>query len=528
MASLIFQDVSFSYPGSPAQLFDRVNFGVSYGWVGIVGANGAGKTTLLQLACGLLAVESGRIHRPARAAYCPQRTDAPPPELSSLLSSFDGEAYRIRGALEVEDDFIDRWDTLSHGERKRAQIAACLWKRPTLFTIDEPTNHLDARARSIVFDALRAFRGVGLLVSHDRELLDQLCTNSLFLFPPTAALRSGGYTDARARLDAENRDVLERKQQAARDRRRLRTEMAERRQRVKKAHKARSKRGIDRKDHDAKEKVDRARLADSGAGKNLRQLEGRLRQASEQEAALTVRKERATGISLHGRRSQRNALLTVGAIDLPLGEERVLRVPDLLVQPGDRIALIGPNGGGKSTLVRHILSGLRLPPEQVVSIPQEVRVEAASEVLGAVKALAGSQLGEVMQWVSRLGSDPHQLLDSLAPSPGEVRKLMLSLRMADAPVLLILDEPTNHMDLPSVECLESALTDYPGGLLLVSHDLRFLRALTTTTWEIVPSQGKGASSHMIVRRRPPEKEPIEPRAARHVLMKCVGKKEDRG
>ena len=510
MASLVFQDISFSYPGSPVRLLDHIDFGVSEGWLGVVGANGAGKTTLLQLACGLLAVQSGRIHRPERAVYCPQRTDAPSPELSSLLSSFDGEAYRIRGALEIEDDFIDRWDTLSHGERKRAQIAACLWTRPTLFAIDEPTNHLDSRAQSIVFDALRTFPGVGLLVSHDRELLDRLCTNSLFVFPPTTTLRSGGYSDARAGLDAENQHILEMKQQAARHRRLLHTEMDERRQRVRKAHKARSKRGIDRKDHDAKEKIDRARIADGGAGKSLRQLEGRVRQASEQEAALVVRKERVTGISLQGRRSQRNALFSIAATELALGEDRRLTVPDLLMQPANRVALIGPNGGGKSTLVRHILSGLKLPPEEVVSIPQEIRAEAASEVLEAVKRLAGSRLGEVMQWVSRLGSDPHQLLDSLTPSPGEVRKLMLSLRMTDAPVLLILDEPTNHMDLPSVECLESALREYPGGLLLVSHDLRFLHALTTTTWEIVSPHGERGSSQLIVRQRPPEWEPSEP------------------
>ena len=504
MASLVFQDVSFSYPGSPVQLLDRMDFGVSEGWVGIVGANGAGKTTLLQLACGLLAAQSGTIHRPERAAYCPQRTDAPSPELSSLLSSYDGEAYRIRGALEVEDDFIDRWDTLSHGERKRAQIAACLWTRPTLFAVDEPTNHLDEHAQSIVFDALRTFRGVGLLVSHDRELLDRLCTNSLFLFPPTAALRSGGYSDARAGLDTENRHVLERKQQAARHRRLLRTEMDERRQRVRKAHKARSKRGIDRKDHDAKEKIDQARVADGGAGKNLRQLEGRLRQATEQEAVLTVRKDRVTGISLQGRRSQRNALLSIEATELPLGVDRRLLVPDLLMQPGDRIALIGANGVGKSTLVRHIVARMDLPPAEVVSIPQEISAEAARGVLEAVKELAGSRLGEVMQWVSRLGSDPHQLLDSLTPSPGEVRKLMLSLRMTDAPVLLILDEPTNHMDLPSVECLESALREYPGGLLLVSHDLRFLRPLTGTTWEISFDGERRGISRLRVRHRPPE------------------------
>ena len=108
--------------------------------------------------------------------------------------------------------------------------------------------------------------------------------------------------------------------------------------------------------------------------------------------------------------------------------------------------------------------------------------------------MARQQLGEVMQWVSRLGSDPHQLLESGIPSPGEVRKLMLALRMSDTPALLVMDEPTNHMDVPSIECLESALQGFLGGLLLVSHDERFLCRLTSATWEIRPKDSSGEDS----------------------------------
>ena len=100
--------------------------------------------------------------------------------------------------------------------------------------------------------------------------------------------------------------------------------------------------------------------------------------------------------------------------------------------------------------------------------------------------LRGRALGDVMRWVSRLGSEARLLLESAVPSPGEVRKLMLAMRIADHPHLIIMDEPTNHMDLPSIECLEEALGDFSGALLLVSHDLRFLDPLTSLVWTIHP------------------------------------------
>lgn len=484
MASLVFQNVSFSYPGSPVCLLDSINFGVSEGWTGVIGENGAGKTTLLQLASKLLDPESGRIHRPGDAVYCPQRTDNPLPELSTLLASSEGDAYRIRGSLEIEDDFLDRWQTLSHGERKRAQIGACLWMRPNLLAIDEPTNHLDSKARSLVFNTLRTHRGIGLLVSHNRDLLDWLCGHCLFIEPPHAILRSGGYTQARASLEQENQYAIEQKTKASQDRKRMEREFATRRTHQQKADKARSKRGIDRKDHDAKGKANLAKATDGGAGKNIRQLEGRVRQAQSKEASFRIRKQRKTGIRLSGQRSHRNALFRIESGELALGENRLLQFPDLLMLPMDRIAVVGPNGAGKSTLIRHIMAHIDLPMNQMVYIPQEITAKEAADVLENTKVLASRKLGEVMRWVNHLGSDPHQLLESLVPSPGEIRKLMLALRMTDQPVLVVMDEPTNHMDLPSIECLESALREYGGGLLLVSHDERFLSKLTDTLWNI--------------------------------------------
>lgn len=478
--------MSFSYDAAPDGLFHDVRFGVSEGWIGLIGPNGAGKTTLLRLACGELAPRAGSVEAPRRALYCPQRTDKPMSEFARFLDATDGEAYRIRGRLGIEGDWLTRWATLSHGERKRAQIGTCLWLQPDLLAVDEPTNHLDLEARRMVFESLRSYRGVGLLVSHDRKLLDDLCTHCLFVDPPDVVLRSGGYTIAREALQQEAKASREVQRRARNERKKIERELIRRREHQQKADRGRSKRGIDRHDHDAKEKIDRARVSDSGSGKRLRQLKGRLQHARQSEDSISAAAQASLWAGFNGEVSQRNTLFRIESDTLPLSKQRKLLFPKLVMQPRDRIALVGPNGAGKSTLIRHILRNATLPEEVIVYIPQEISEARSQQIIEEARRLSGEALGQMMKRVSRLGSRPERLLESRVPSPGEVRKLILAMTIAQRPQLLVMDEPTNHMDLPSIECLEDALRECRCGLLLVSHDQPFLEALTTIRWEIAP------------------------------------------
>jgi ATPase subunit of ABC transporter with duplicated ATPase domains len=154
------------------------------------------------------------------------------------------------------------------------------------------------------------------------------------------------------------------------------------------------------------------------------------------------------------------------------------------MRPEDRVAITGPNGAGKSTLVRRILRDVNVPREKVISMPQEIDAGEAVRLLDDARRLPSTELGHVMNVVSRLGSRPQRLLESRHPSPGEIRKLLLALGMARAPHFIVMDEPTNHLDLPSIEALEEALDACPCGLLLVSHDERFLERLAETSWHI--------------------------------------------
>ena len=147
--SILFTGVSFRYDTQTAPLLDELTVHVPAGWTGIVGANGAGKTTLLKLATGLLVPQRGTVRLSGEAIYCPQRTDEPPGLLAGLLEATDGDACAIRGRLGVSEDWPERWETLSHGERKRAQIAVALWRGPQVLALDEPTNHIDREARRL-------------------------------------------------------------------------------------------------------------------------------------------------------------------------------------------------------------------------------------------------------------------------------------------------------------------------------------------------------------------------------------------
>ena len=198
--------------------------------------------------------------------------------------------------------------------------------------------------------------------------------------------------------------------------------------------------------------------------------------------------------------STRNAVLAVPAGEIPLGDGRRLVYPELYVSPTDRIALTGPNGLGKSTLLKRLLQNVNVPPERLISVPQEITVEEAKGILEEARSLPKDRLGFVMTSVSRLGSRPGRLLESEQPSPGEIRKLLLALGVNRGPHLIVMDEPTNHMDLPSIECLEEALSDCPCAMILVSHDRAFLDKLTDYTWNL-ELQEEGLTVKLVIGRR---------------------------
>ncbi|MEH0021742.1 MAG: ATP-binding cassette domain-containing protein [Desulfobacter sp.] len=485
-STLRFQHVSFAYPSSVNNLVSDFSADLTRGWTGIIGPNGAGKTTLLKLATQSLVPDAGRILFSGRTRYCRQRTDNPPENFHDFVNSFDKAACRIMGLLDIDPAWTHRWDTLSHGERKRAQIAAALYERPDVLAVDEPTNHLDADARTWIMDTLLLFRGTGLLVSHDRALLDRLCRRCIFIDPPDITVITGNYTQSRkqrqqmqAHLDATHSRARQRVRQLKREADRRRREAAASDQRT-------SKKRISLKDHDAKSKIDLAKLSgkDGAAGKQLNQISGRLSQARKTLAGIPFKKTYKTGICMTGTPSKRNILAHLPKGRLELSPDKALVFNDLYIRPGDRIGITGRNGCGKTTLLRHIVNAMGPDPQGICYLPQEIPLAGAMEEIQEIRQLPGDILGTIMVRISRLGSRPERLLETIRPSPGEIRKILLARHMSMSPHIIIMDEPTNHLDLPSVELLEAALMSCTAALVLVSHDKRFIRHLTRERWTI--------------------------------------------
>jgi macrolide transport system ATP-binding/permease protein len=493
-----FHHISFSYDSSSAPLLHGLTIHLAPGWTGVVGANGTGKTTLLMLAAGLLAPEKGFVEHPYPAFYCPQRTDHMPDQFGALLADKSREAILIIDHLSLREDWLKRWETLSHGERKRVQIAVALWRNPKVLAVDEPTNHVDGEARELILSALRRFDGIGLLVSHDRNLLDALCEQCLFMDPPGAVLRPGGVTKGLQLVKEEKESLKKEYLQRKGSYKALRQEAQRRNENDEKNRKKGSKRGLDKKDHDAKGKIDRARVSgkDAVGGKLLRQLQGRLNQAEERLSSVNVKKEFRRGITISGSRLQRNLLLQLPAGSLNLGDTKWLDFPEIMIDPSDRIAFIGPNGSGKSTMIRHIVNQLSIPETHITYLPQEITADQSQRVLEQVQHFPREQLGYLMTIISRLGSRPERLLESRIPSPGEIRKLLLAIGIMKDPKIILMDEPTNHLDLPSIECVEQALREVPCCLILVSHDHRFLESLARTYWKF--SQDTNIPSRFVI------------------------------
>lgn len=490
MVALVFRGVAFAHDDAHP-LFHDLTLRLDPGVYGVVGENGCGKTTLLRLASGELSPDRGAVSvepRGALVVVCPQTVDDLGEDVRAFAEDMHGEALALRDVLGLDAEMVHRWDTLSPGERRRFQLAAALHRRPDVLLCDEPTNHLDRDARGRMTRALGSFRGVALVVSHDRALLDEMSTGTLRVHHGRVTAYDLPYSRARAAWESEARaretERIEKKEALSEARGRLRE--AESRRAGADRMRIAGRRMKDRHDSDAKDGLANFRVA--SAEKRLGRLVGarktEVARAADAIPAFEGTRQLGRSVFVGYEPPQRAQLLCLGGADVVAGATPILRAARVTVGPHARVHIAGPNGAGKSTLVRALVEASTLPAGRLLYLPQEMTRDEANRLLEDVRALPPEDRGRTLSLVAALGVDPDRLLASRAPSPGEARKLAMALGLGLRAWIAVLDEPTNHLDLPSIERLEAALAAFPGALVVVSHDDRFAARLTNERWSL--------------------------------------------
>ncbi len=471
-------DVRLSFGGTP--LFEGVTFTLAKGErAALVGRNGAGKSTLMRVVTGRFAPDSGELWlQPGTEVVAVEQE----PDLSSYDTVLDYAAEGLDqpwmaeaelGQFEVDPKADPK--TLSGGQIRRAALAHAFAREPDVLLLDEPTNHLDVPMIETLEARLKTFPGAVLLVSHDRRFMDNVTTNTLWLRDGKVMKSPRGYAyfdDWAAEIEA-----AEEKQLA-----KLKTQM----------------------------KAENRWLARGVTGRRARNM-GRLRklQAMRAEQAnlrAAVSANQATaGLSAQAGDSQSRKVLEAYGLTKAYGALQIVDGLDLKILRGDRIGLIGPNGVGKTTLIKLLLGEIapesgsvkRNPNLTITYLDQARDTLNPSDTLWEALTPSGGDSIVVQghpRHVAGYAKDflfkPEQLRQPVsALSGGERNRLTLAIALAQAADVLVLDEPTNDLDMQTLELLEDMLLSFEGTLLLVSHDRAFLDATVTSC--LVPlGQGK--------------------------------------
>ncbi|MFJ8007172.1 ABC-F family ATP-binding cassette domain-containing protein [Streptomyces fagopyri] len=515
--------LSFVWPDG-GTVFDDLRIAFGPGRTGLVGVNGSGKTTLLKLIAGELTPADGTVRVAGEVGYLPQNVtldtglrvdealgiaatraalhaievgDAAAEHFEAVGDDWDVEerALAMLGELGLGHVELDRTiGEVSGGESVLLRLAALLLRRPDVLLLDEPTNNLDLYARRRLYAAVEAWSGVMVVVSHDRELLD--------LVDQIADLRAGEVTWFGGNFSAYEEALAEEQEAAERmvrvagaDLRKQQRELVDAQVKL-----ARRKRyGQKMNDQKREPKIvmgARKRAAQESAGKHRIMHEERLAEAKERfdDAVEAVRDDDEIRVDLpYTAVPPGRAVLTLENLELRYGA-RVAGMFDL--RGPERIALIGRNGAGKTTLLRTIAGELAaVSGEARTHVPTRFlpqRLDVLDDGLTVAENVArfapDATNNRIRARLARFlfkGARADQRAATL--SGGErFRAALAALMLADpAPQLLMLDEPTNNLDMASVRQLTSALDSYEGALIVAGHDMPFLESIGITRWLVL-------------------------------------------
>ncbi len=535
---LAVSNLAYRFPGADEPVFQHISFTVNAGErVGLVGPNGCGKTTLLRAIVEQLAPDTGSVMRNPpnlRVGYLPQGLEAPDDtplrdalfpgaaalreaeaeverlgaamaraangDLEPIMAAYSvalerleylgrqldpGARDRVLAGLELDGIPLD-WPVgaLSGGQQTRLGLAALLVAGPDLLILDEPTNHLDVSALEWLEDWLRAFPGGALVVSHDRTFLDETVTRIVALDERTHTARvfEGDYSHYAATIRSEQDRQWARWRDQQTEIARLRADMR------------RTMARAVRKENATKN--DQQRRYAKKVAQKAKAKESRLRRYRDSQERVE-KPQQTWGLKLDFGDLPPTGQDVVFLEDLVAGYDPaapLLRGLNLSVRAGERVAVLGPNGHGKSTLLKTIIG--ELPPlAGRVRLGASVRIgylaqeqeslDPASHPLAVIQAAAPfnhTDARSFLHYFLFAGDEVFTPVGSL--SFGERARLMLAVLVARGANLLVLDEPINHLDVPSREQFETALGAFQGSVLAVVHDRYFVDRFATTAWHI--------------------------------------------
>jgi ATPase subunit of ABC transporter with duplicated ATPase domains len=518
-SSLTCSGLSFAWPDGTVVL-DGLDLAFGPGRTGLIGLNGAGKSTLMRLVAGELVPAAGRVRVSGEVGYLPQNLildtalrvdealgiaqaraalraieagDASEAQFAVVGDDWDVEerAHATLDRLGLGHVGLDRTvGEVSGGESVLLRLAALQLQRPDVLLLDEPTNNLDLDARRRLYDAVASWPGVLVVVSHDRELLD-LVDRIADLRDGTVSWYGGNLSAYEEALAVEQEAAERMVRSAEADVRRQRRELVAAQETL--AHRLRyGQKMFDTKKESRAVMRARKRSAQVSAGKHRLLHAGRLADARErlEEAAEAVRDDDAIRVDLPA------TAVPAGRTVLTLHDLRLrhgARAGGLSVCGAERIALLGRNGSGKTTLLRTLAGELApVAGAAAVHVPARFlpqRLDVLDDGLTVVENVArlapAATDNRIRARLARFlfrGASADRRVGTL--SGGErFRATLAALMLAEpAPQLLMLDEPTNSLDIASVRGLTTALTSYEGALIVASHDLPFLREIGITRW----------------------------------------------